>query len=262
MLRKIIQNSLIIQSRRLATVANSGTKQKYDIYAGVLIERLPIVSKKLNDIENEVLQMFQTIEFENSLKSDHEIRKEKDKRKQKLLKAGKVDNEGEQDSIILQTAQDFEDAGHDELAKFECAPRETEDDKKNNTKSLNRKLDDTLMFVCNHQLGKENVTLLPQDKWIEGETLRQTAERIVREKCGTDLKVHFYGNAPIGFYKYKYPASERKESVGAKVFFFRAIYNSGDVTDQKLKYEWVNDDELKTKIKSDSYYESLKSFCC
>lgn len=176
--------------------------------------------------------------------------------------AGKIDNEGETDSIVLQTAQDFEDAGHDELAKFECAPRETEDDKKNNTKSLNRKLDDTLMFVCNHQLGKENVTLLPQDKWIEGETLRQTAERIVREKCGTDLKVHFYGNAPIGFYKYKYPASERKESVGAKVFFFRAIYNSGDVADSKLKYEWINDDELKSKIKSNSYYESVKSFCC
>ena len=30
--------------------------------------------------------MFQKIEFENSLKNDHEIRKEKDARKQKLLK--------------------------------------------------------------------------------------------------------------------------------------------------------------------------------
>lgn len=227
--------------------------------------------------------MFQKIEFENSLKSDHEMRKEKDKRKQQLLKgtaqrssealfricnlnlfltAGKVDNEGEQDSIVLQTAQDFEDAGHDELAKFESAPRVTEDDKNNNTKSLNRKLDETLMLVCNHQLGKENVTLLPQDKWKEGETLRQTAERIVREKCGTDLKVHFYGNAPIGFYKYKYPACERKDAVGAKVFFFRAIYNSGDVADKKLKYEWLNDNELKIKITSNSYYESVKSFCC
>lgn len=179
-----------------------------------------------------------------------------------IFAAGKLDNEGDTEAVVLQTAQDFEDAGHDELAKFEGAARETEDDKKNNTKSLNRKLDDTLMFVCNHQLGKENLLLLPQGKWNEGETLRQTAERIVKEKCGSDLKVHFYGNAPVGFYKYKYPASERKEAVGAKVFFFRAIYNSGEISDKKLTYEWINDDELKKKLKSNTYYESVKSFCC
>ena len=65
MLRKIIQNTLIIQSRRLASVAKSGTKEKYDLYAGVLIERLPIVSKKFNDIENEVLVNYDFLIFKN-----------------------------------------------------------------------------------------------------------------------------------------------------------------------------------------------------
>jgi hypothetical protein len=55
MLKKIFTNTLIIQSRRLSTVAKCGSKDKYDLYAGVLIERLPIISKKFNEIENEVL---------------------------------------------------------------------------------------------------------------------------------------------------------------------------------------------------------------
>lgn len=147
---------------------------------------------------------------------------------------------------------------NDELLKFKTAPRITEEDKTNNIKSLNRKLDDTLMYICDHKLGKENLFLLPQGKWIEGETLRQTAERIVKEKCGSDLQVHFYGNAPIGFYKYKYPASERKETVGAKVFFFRAIHKAGEVKDQQ-KFMWINDDELKSKVK-EPYYEAVKQF--
>jgi large subunit ribosomal protein L46 len=149
----------------------------------------------------------------------------------------------------------------DELSKFVAAPRETEDDKKNNVKSLQRKLDDTLVYLCDHSLGKESVMLLPQGKWNEGETLRQTAERIVSEKCGSNIKVHFYGNAPVGFYRYKYPVADRKETVGAKVFFFRAIYKAGDVSNPKQNYMWINEDEMKGKVK-DVYYNAVKQFTC
>ena len=46
----------------------------------------------------------------------------------------------------------------------------------------------------------------------------QTCERLVQETCGGDLKVKFMGNAPCGFYKYKYPKTIRKEGfIGAKV---------------------------------------------
>lgn len=158
----------------------------------------------------------------------------------------------------MQTAQDYEDASNDEFSKFIAAPRETEDDKNNNVKSLNRKLDETLLFVCEQKLdADEKRLLLPQAKWKEGETLRQTAERIVKETCGTDLKVHFYGNAPVGFYKYKYQ-SPMNETVGAKVFFFRAIHKSGNVDNSKLNYEWVNGDELKGKVRN-SYLHAVQS---
>ena len=169
--------------------------------------------------------------------------------------------------------------GQEELNKFDFAPRETEDDKSNNIRSLNRKLSDTLMFLCDHKIGKENVLLLPQgeifkliiildfiklfysDKWIQGETLRQTAERIVQQKCGDELKVHFYGNAPVGFHKYKYPASERNDAVGAKIFFFRAIYKGGDVKAPNQDFMWINTIEIDEKLKG-NYLKSVKSFMC
>lgn len=199
------------------------------------------------------------MEFETSLKSDHEIRNEKDKLQQDLIKAGKMEIELDSDAKSLQTAQDFEDLNQEELAKFKFAPRETEDDKAKNLKSLNRKLDDTLMLVCTQKFGKDEVFLLPQAQWSEGETLKQTAERIVQEKLGSDLKVLFYGQAPCGFYKYKYSPAEKKESVGAKIFFYRAAYKSGEIADKNVKFEWINEEEMKGKVRA-SYYQSVSQF--
>lgn len=185
------------------------------------------------------------------------MRKEKDKIQQELIKSGKVDIDTA-DARSLQTAQDFEDVNQDELSKFQFAPRETEDDASNNVKSFNRKLDDTLMLVCEQNVDKKEVTILPQAQWSEGETLRQTAERIVQEKFGSELKVHFYGNSPCGFYKFKYQ-DKKKEAVGAKVFFYRAAYKSGDIQDKKIKFEWINEEELKGKVRT-SYYQSVSQF--
>jgi large subunit ribosomal protein L46 len=193
------------------------------------------------------------------LKSDHEIRKEKDKTQQELIKAGKLEIELDSDARSLQTAQDFEDINQEELSKFQFSSRETEDDKNNNTKSLNRKLDESLMLMVEENIDNKKIMLLPQLKWNEGETLRQTAERIVQEKMGPELKVHFYGNAPCGFYKYKYNAADKKEAVGAKIFFYRASYKSGEVSNKKTKFEWINEEELKSKVRA-SYYQSVSQF--
>lgn len=193
------------------------------------------------------------------MKCDHEIRKEKDKRQQELIKAGKIDIELESDSKSLQTAQDYEDINQEGLSKFKFASRETEDDKKKNLQSLDRNLDDTLMLVCGEKIDSKDVFLLPQAQWVEGESLRQTAERIVQEKFGPELKVQFYGHAPCGFYKYKYKPNERSDAVGAKTFFYRAAYKAGEIKDTKVKFEWVNEDELRNKVRS-SYYHSVSQF--
>lgn len=64
------------------------------------------------------------------------------------------------------------------------------------------------------------------------------------DNCGSDLTVQFYGNAPIGYYKYLYPRAARTEkSQGAKVFFFLAKYVKGNVSD-KMKHQWLDRTEL------------------
>jgi len=256
MLRSILRKALAVNVRQASSVAQ---KERWDLCVGVLIERLPVVSKKFNEIENDLMKTLSRIEFENSLKSDHELRKEKDKIQQELIRTGKIDIELDADARSMQTAQDFEDLNQEELAKFKFAPRETEADKINDLKSLDRKLDDTLMLVCAENIGNKDAFLLPQALRIDGESLRQTAERIVKEKFGTELKVHFYGNAPCGFYKYKYKPSEKQDAVGVKTFFYRAAYKSGEVKDKTVKFEWVNEAELRGKVR-ESYYQSVSQF--
>lgn len=56
MIRKLFSSHfLITQGRNLSTEAKNTAKEKYDLYAAVLIERLPIVSHKFNELEIEVM---------------------------------------------------------------------------------------------------------------------------------------------------------------------------------------------------------------
>lgn len=202
--------------------------------------------------------MLGQLEFENSLKSNHEIRKETEKRQAELLKAGKLDLDSE---ALKQTAQDLEDAYNDEFNKFKPSLRITEADKNNDTKALNRKLEETLILLTEHKLGGKSLYILPQGIHITGESMRQTAERVLKEAVGDDLPVSFHGNAPVGFHKYKYPTTERKESVGAKIFFFRCIlkHQNVNIAKRKVKWQWLDHSELQ-KTLSEPYYQSVSQF--
>ncbi|KAM3964220.1 mitochondrial ribosomal protein L46 [Aphomia sociella] len=231
------------------------TKLSWDIATGVCIERVPVVSPPLNEIQKRFNNMLYTIEVEKSLKSDHELRHENDQIQAELLKNESVDVD--LDAISKITAQDFEDAATEELAKFKFAAIETEADKKGDKGTPERCLQRHLVLVTDVQLGKDNKKILPQGFWKEGETLRQTAERIVLESCGPELKVQFLSNAPCGFYKYKYP-SEINGKVGAKVFFYYANYKSGNVT-SNAKANWLTRTEL-TEVLPDRYKKSVHEF--
>lgn len=161
------------------------------------------------------------------------------------------------DARVLQTAQDIEDLNQEELARFTFAPSTSENEM--NLKSLDRRLDDTLMLLCSQNIDKKDVFALPHAKWNEGESLRQTAERIVKENLGAELKVSFYGNAPCGVYKYKYKTAGQSAAVGVKTFFYRASYKTGQVSEKSAKFEWVNEEEFKGKVRP-SYYQSVSQF--
>lgn len=186
------------------------------------------------------------------------MREEKDRKIADLQRRGKLDVD--MDVAVQQTAQDLKDAWKEELAQFQLRERLTEADRSNDTTSLRRKLDATLVLLVNQRLGANSHMLLPQGRRHEGETMRQTAERVLHERCGGAVQAVWYGNSPCGFYKYKYPVAERKESVGAKIFFFRASHRGGDVQPADGQtFEWLDAGEVQGRVNG-AYASSLKQF--
>lgn len=200
------------------------------------------------------------LEYENSYKSDFELREEKDVAMAQLIKEGKIkiDLDG---VVTQQTALDLKDLWKAERSKFQPAPRITDADRKNDTKSTERKLENSLTLIKEQQIGNDKLFLLPQGKILNDETLRDAAQRIIKEQCGDSIQTMIYGNAPCGFYKYKYPKEVRNESVGAKVFFYRAILKSGQVEKNRGNFEWLDKTELFDKLNNVSGYKrSLSKF--
>ncbi|XP_017079878.1 39S ribosomal protein L46, mitochondrial [Drosophila eugracilis] len=256
MLRRFVQ----VGARQLSrSQSSTAVAERWDLFAGVLVERLPVVSKSLSPLEKQFQDMLWRVEYEGSLKSDHELKHEREIVQADLIKQGKVQVDLE-DSGSKQTAQDLKDAYVEELKKFQLGSRTTPDDKANRTSSTDRCLEETLYLLIQQKLGQQEHLVLPQGKREEGESMRQTAERVLREKCGQDLQVLFYGNAPVGYHKYKYPSNQRTESVGAKVFFYRASLRSGQVAEKVAKFEWLPKDELNGKLTNAAYAESISKF--
>jgi len=232
-------------------------KEKWDLVSSVCLERKPRLAKEFNAVELKYIETLSKVEFELSFKSDHEIRKIKDKLYAEEMK--------KKDSFIedvpKQTAQEFEDNSKNELEKFQFAGKKTVADEKNDTTSTERKLSNSLLLVTKQKLGKNSYWVLPQGIRQEGETMRQTAERVLRENCGSNLQTKFLGNAPCGFYKYRYPKSVRpnKESVGMKIFFFKAQHINGNVSaDVCQEFKWLAQNEL--DILQEEYLKSVKMF--
>ncbi|XP_033226957.1 39S ribosomal protein L46, mitochondrial [Belonocnema kinseyi] len=231
-------NVYLRQEASCSTTTAPVKKWKWDLVSAVCLERHPIITKPMTDLEQRFQESLNQIEFENSYKSDHELKVEQDNK----LKGQPVNDDTE--VTIKQTAQDFEDAYKEEFEKFNFASRITEADEKKITNSLKRKLDNTLLLLTEQKRGTELLWLPPQGIRNEGESMRQAAERALIDSCGSDLTVKFYGNAPIGFYKYLYPRAKRSEgSDGAKVFYFLAKYEKGTVP-EKLNHQWLDRKEL------------------
>ncbi|KAF7279866.1 mitochondrial ribosomal protein L46 [Rhynchophorus ferrugineus] len=241
------RNILIINKANLKTC--KVLREKWDLLTAVVIERKPIISPALNDLEKAFQDYLSEVEFERSLKNNTEIKLEKEK----SFKPSELEDI---DQKATQNVQDFIDLCKEELSQFKSGERITVADKSNDKKSLNRKLEKYLVLVVNQKLGNQNYFILPQGERQDGETLRQCAERVLKEKCGNNIKAQIYGNIPCGFYKYRYPKEiiSKKGSIGAKIFFYYARYTSGQTTE--CEYQWLDKSELQ-QILPEKYKKSL-----
>lgn len=224
------------------------------------MQRLAVISRDRSPIEKDFAELLKQTELERSLLADHELRLLEDA--ERVSRKQEEDYDSDEDSgQDIVTAQDLEDTWDQKLRQFKPAQRLTEADKKADRTCLERCLEDSLVLLVKEKIGSEDVWLLPQVQWENGETLRETAERALTTLTGNSIKATFLGNAPCGVYKYKFPKDVRTEScVGAKVFFFKALLGSGDIApNKKGGHVWVSKSELQDYLKP-QYLEQVGRF--
>eukprot|EP00013_Stygamoeba_regulata_P023228 CAMPEP_0177653356 /NCGR_PEP_ID=MMETSP0447-20121125/13691_1 /TAXON_ID=0 /ORGANISM="Stygamoeba regulata, Strain BSH-02190019" /LENGTH=338 /DNA_ID=CAMNT_0019156805 /DNA_START=76 /DNA_END=1093 /DNA_ORIENTATION=+ len=115
-------------------------------------------------------------------------------------------------------------------------------------KNIERRLDHRLYLIVKKNRG-EHQWQLPQGGWEEGETMRQCAERELREECGKELSTYTIGNAPSAHYAYALPSPDSQGNDGAKVFFYRMYHLEGKPTldeNELIDYAWVTKKEMNT----------------
>ncbi|XP_004481132.2 large ribosomal subunit protein mL46 [Dasypus novemcinctus] len=247
-------------SRSLAfAAAPSSSGSPWRLWGALCLQRTPLVSKPLTPLQEDVAALLQQIEVEKSLYSDHELRALDEAQRLARKKADLYDDSDEQEVLLV---QDLEDMWEQKYLQFEPGARITEADAKNDRTSLHRKLDRNLVLLVKEKLGDQDVWVLPQAEWQPGETLRGTAERTLATLSENNMEAKFLGNAPCGHYKFKFPQSMRKDnSLGAKIFFFKALLLTGDFAQARKKghHVWVSKEELGDYLKPD-YLAQVRRF--
>nr|XP_019582289.1 PREDICTED: 39S ribosomal protein L46, mitochondrial [Rhinolophus sinicus] len=252
-------SSLGFRSLTLAT-APSNRGSPWHLLGALCLQRPPLVSKPLTPLQEEIAALLQQIEIERSLYSDHELRALDEAQRLAKRKADLYDDEEDEKNILM--VQDLEDMWEQKFLQFKPGARITDADKKNDRTSLHRKLDSNLVLLVKEKLGDQDVWMLPQAEWQPGETLRGTAERTLATLSENNMEAKFLGNAPCGHYKFKFPQAIRTEgSVGAKIFFFKALLLTGDFSQagQKGHHVWVSKEELGDYLKP-KYLAQVRRF--
>eukprot|EP01100_Stratorugosa_tubuloviscum_P003762 TRINITY_DN190_c0_g2_i1.p1 TRINITY_DN190_c0_g2~~TRINITY_DN190_c0_g2_i1.p1 ORF type:complete len:467 (+),score=217.85 TRINITY_DN190_c0_g2_i1:156-1556(+) len=234
------ERSLMIRAKNLKLNDLSDPSKKWQIIAALIIERYPRVFKIEPWMEE--YNQFQ-------LKKNNEI----------AIKTPL-------DDIISAIKPNWKEISAKEkraMEIFKPAPLRTSDDQSGNKKSLNRKLEEKL-FLITKRPREQFAWQFPHTPWIQGETLRQSAERALDNYFESDLFIQFLSNSPAGHHIYEYPNLYQKKTGfdGAKVFFYRVEYISGGVHLKTKKYNdhlWVSKSELNDyfALEQSKYFQKL-----
>ncbi|XP_076447782.1 large ribosomal subunit protein mL46-like [Babylonia areolata] len=237
------------------------TPGQWQLVSAVCLQRPPVITAELTPLEQQYKDLLADLELESSILSDHEIRVLEDRVIAEKKQAEEHEQgEGEVEGSRV-TALDLEDTWEAEAKEFTQAARVTEADKTNNSKSVDRKLDQPLFLLIKQTFGDKSHWVFPQGPRQDGESMRQAAERVLQTHCGEGAKAQFLGNAPCGYYQYTFPQSADM-GTGAKVFFFKAWYKEGEVLPNPTTatdYMWVTMDQL-PQFCSRAYLRSIKEF--
>lgn len=209
-------------------------------------------------MERDFQTMLDDYEHEKAMKSDHEVRIEQDIRNMERKRKGlEIINEP------LQTGFEYEEAREKLHASYTPASRSTDLE---DLSSVNRLLDEKLYLFVPHLLGSGSSLLLPSSDVDGKSSLREAADDALARVFGPELaqEVTILGNAPVGFYKYRYPlkAPERKSFTGGKFFLFNAFLKdprSFRFRADSQKLAWLSKKDLKAHLQRN--YRTKISAC-
>lgn len=184
------------------------------LYGSMLVERIPVVIPEPPAWEREYLEWAQARRDKFKVKLPDEMVEAK----------GLIDN----------------------LPDFDAAPRETEADHTGDRSTMYRKLPEFLFLVLKDKSGTWG---FPKAPHTDGETMRQTAERSLKDFAGDSLECWVVGNAPQGHY----------EEQGVTTFYYRGSYVEGELELQGdyVEHAWVTKEEL-GEFFDDSHHDLLK----
>jgi len=244
-------------------------KLAWKLCASTALIRQPLVEPKKNGLEQTFEDFMSKVEYEKSVLSEWEIEKERQTKLIKKIEAGKA----EASSLDFKFSnQELEDGFEVSLKQLkESFEEETPDD--GDVRNPNRRCREPLVLITKQKLGKDHVWMLPVKEWVEGETLRETAENSLScvsldNVADSKIAPTFISNAPSTFYKYKIPKIARHDAscVGVKLFIFSAfvprnsyassqvdvkVYSNENITDNEnvVDYAWVAADEMRKFMK-------------
>lgn len=191
--------------------------------------------------------MLDDYEHEKAMKSDHEMRIEQDIRNMERKRKGlEIVNEP------LQTGFEYEEDREKLHDSFFPAARLVNSD---DLSSMNRLLDEKLYLFVPHCLGSGDTWFLPSSS-VEGKlSLREAADDALAKTFGSEAleDVTILGNAPSGFYKYRYPlkSQERQTFTGGKFFLYKAFLKDprSFIMDDEKKRLWLAKAEMADHLK-------------
>ena len=196
------------------------------LVAAVCVIRFPTVSRDKTELEKRFEEMQIQREREKSVLSDYElqqIRRSEEQRqyKKRIAEGEELDFETERQRATQQSvyeeADEIQALEEEESRSFQPGSCETEADIKNDRRSVDRQLRESLYLLVKKPRS-ENAWQMPQGGQEGTESMRQAAQRELQEECGSDLRVKFGSNLPCGFLRYRFPADHRSsdETIGAK----------------------------------------------
>jgi len=130
-------------------------------------------------------------------------------------------------------------------------------DDSSSLKTLGRKLDASLYFTILPNMHTGWILPTVEMKTNDRETMLEAAKRAASSTVGTDVKLRYLSNSPLGIDVIPYDSERQlKENVfGEKVFYMRVQYVSGCTQEDKLEkkfddWAWLDRSEITARIKS------------